>query len=139
PAFAAERALVYVAGAAIAVVGLRRERVAWLLGGLLGGISIVGLWALETRLFEGDLGQAGDLLSGTRLVRPLGYANGLGALLALGLVVAAGLALWGGMPLVRALAAGLLVPLAAGLYLTLSRGSVVALAVGLAVLLLRER
>src|SRR5947209_6242514 len=33
PAFAAERVLVYVAGAAVAVVGLRRERVAWLLGG----------------------------------------------------------------------------------------------------------
>src|SRR3954451_9119435 len=122
--FAAELILVYVGALGACALGLRRERVAWLRGGLAAGIGIVALWALETRLFQGDLGEPGDLLSGTRLVRPLGYANGLGALLALGLLLAAGLALWGSVRALRVGCAALLVPLACALYLTLSRGSV---------------
>ena len=87
-----------------------------------------------TRLVEGDLGTPGDLLSGARLVRPIGYANALGALCALGMLLALGLAVTEAPRWARAGAAALLVPLAAALYFTLSRGSDLALVAGLAVL-----
>src|SRR4029078_7615630 len=70
PVLAAERVLLYAVAAAVLLLGLTRERVEGLLGRLVAGIAVVALWALETRLFQGDLGEPGDLLSGTRLVRP---------------------------------------------------------------------
>jgi O-antigen ligase len=136
---AGELVLVYAAAVGAGVVALARDRVPWLLGGLLAGIVGVALWSLETRLVQGDLGTPGDVLSGTRLERPLGYANALGALAALGLLLALGLALASAAPVGRALAAGSLVPLAAVLYLTLSRGSDLACLCGLVVFCARER
>jgi hypothetical protein len=137
--FAAELVLVYAGALGACALALARERVAWLLGGLLAGTGAVALWALETRLVQGDLGTAGDLLSGTRLVRPIGYANALGALCALGLLLGLGLAVSEAPRWARAAAAAALVPLAAALYFTLSRGSDLALLAGLGVLAVRER
>jgi hypothetical protein len=136
---AAERILVYTGGVAAVVLAVSRERVPWLLGGLAGGIGAVALWALETRLVQGDMGSAADVVTATRLARPIGYANALGALCAIGLLLALGLALWAGASSARAVAAALLVPFAAALALTLSRGSDLALLAGLVVLVAVER
>ena len=133
PVFAAELTLVYLAGAGALLLALSRERVRALLLGLIGGITAVGLYALETRLIEGRTGSASDVLSGSRLVEPIGYANALGCLAAIGLVLALAFALTATDRTTRALCAAALVPLASVLYLTLSRGSYLALAVGAAV------
>ena len=133
PVLAAELTLVYLAGTGAVLLALSRERVQTLLLGVTGGITAVGLYALETRLIEGRMGSATDVLSGSRLVEPIGYANALGSLAAIGLVLALVFALVGANRPIRALSAAALVPLAVVLYLTLSRGSYLALAVGLIV------
>jgi hypothetical protein len=139
PVRASELVLVYVGGVAALVVGLTRARVPWLLAGLIFGAVAVAVAGLETRLLDGDLGTPGDLLSGTRLVHPLGYANAVGAFAALGLLLGLGGARSVAQRSLRVAASVALVPLAAALYFTLSRGSVVALAAGLVVLALSER
>jgi hypothetical protein len=127
---AAELALVYATGTMVVALGVTRETVESLLLGFLAGIAAVAMYALWTRLVEGRLGNPSDPLSGTRLIEPIGYANGLGALMAIGCVVGLGLAAVSATRALRALSAASLVPLAAALYLTLSRGSYVALAAG---------
>lgn len=134
PVLATELALVYVAGAGAVLLALSRDRAQALLLGMTGGITTVGLYALETRLIEGRMGSATDVLSGSRLVEPIGYANALGSLAAIGLVLALALSLTGTTARIRALCAAALVPLAVALYLTLSRGSYAAVAVGVVVL-----
>ena len=129
PVQAAERSLIYVAALAALLLTVSRERVPWLLGGLLGGITVVCLYALSTRLFAGSVGHASDVLAGTRLAEPIGYANALGALAALGAVLALGFAYHEQVE-IRIAAGAVLVPLSATLYFTLSRGSVIALAAG---------
>jgi O-Antigen ligase len=133
PVLASELTLVYVAGAGAALLALSRERVQALLLGVTGGITVVGLYALETRLIEGRMGSVTDVLSGSRLVEPIGYANALGSIAAIGLVLALAFALTGANAPIRALCASALVPLAVVLYVTLSRASYLVLAVGLIV------
>jgi hypothetical protein len=135
PVLAAELALVYAAGVAAVLLAGSRDRVGALLFGVLAGIVAVALYALETRLIEGRMGNPDDPLSGTRLVEPIGYANALGALMAVGLVLAAGFAVAGRTRAIRSGAGAALVPLAAALYLTLSRGSYVAAVAGVVALL----
>jgi O-Antigen ligase len=132
PVLSAERDLVYVASAAALVLALSRALVPWLLGGVAAGLVAVCVYALATRLFPGDVGDAGATVSGARLDQPIGYANALGALAALGILLCLGLA--EERPrLLGAVSGGALVPLAVTLYFTLSRGSLVALAAGLLV------
>jgi hypothetical protein len=139
PVLEAERTLVYAAAATALVVLVRRERVPSLVGGITAGISIVGLYALATRLFPGHIGGAYDTSAGYQLSDPIGYWNALGLLLGIGILLALGLGLDAGV-VWRCTVGALLVPLAVALYFTFSRGSLGAVAVGLVVfLVLRPR
>jgi hypothetical protein len=86
----AERALVYPLAAAAALLVCRRSSVSLLLGGVWGGISLVSLYALATRLFPERIGVT-DEVAGVRLAAPLGYWNALGVLSALGTILLIGL------------------------------------------------
>ncbi len=137
PVQAAERTLVYVAALGALLVAVTQDRVPWLLGGALAGISVVCLYALGTRVLAGSIGDPSDAVTGTRLAAPIGYTNALGALAALGILLAIGFAFHERVE-ARVAGSALLVPLAATLYFTLSRGSLIALAVGLIVFLAFE-
>ncbi len=137
PVLEAERTLVYLCGAGALLLCLTPDRVPSLLVGLVGGVTIVALYALGTRLLPGTLGGAYDPSSGYQLAKPIGYWNALGLLLAMGIILSAGLALRGNR-LLAAPASAALVPLSAGLSFTFSRGSVVALAVALGLLVVLE-
>ena len=131
PVLAAQRTLVYAAGAAAVALAVTPDRVQALLVGLACGAATISLYALETRLIEGKVGSADDVLSGSRLIEPIGYANALGAVAALGLLLTLGLALFSTVASIRGAGGAALVPLAVALYLTLSRGSFLAVAAGL--------
>src|SRR5205823_4125492 len=78
----AERTLVYVCVLlALFVIGGRRN-VSLLLGGALGGITLVATYALATRFFPERFGF--ESLAGSRLAKPLGYWNALGLFAAMG-------------------------------------------------------
>lgn len=94
--------------------------------GVLGGSTIVAAWALGGRLVHGT---TWDTYEGRLLTGPLGYANGLAALVAIGAVVAVALALERRRPVFAAP----LVLLLPALALTGSRGAFVASAAGAAV------
>ena len=134
----AERLLVYIT-AALAVVFIVRSRShAALLAGVWGGVSLVSVYALLTRLFPERLGVS-DTLAGNRLSEPLGYWNAVGIFAAMGALLALGLAARGRSTLLRGFAAGSTVILIPTLYLTFSRGAWVALAVGLLAALVLDR
>src|SRR5581483_10799005 len=133
PVLAAERTLVYAAAALALALGLSAARVPWLLAGVGVALLVACGYGLATRLLVGQLGDAEDAVTGTRLAEPIGYANALGALAAMAIVLALGFARHRRRE-VRAVAGASLVPLASVLYLTLSRGSLLALAVALLVL-----
>ncbi len=133
PVLAAERTLVYAAAALALALGLSAARVPWLLAGIGVALLVACGYGLATRLLVGQLGDAEDAVTGTRLAEPIGYANALGALAAMAIVLALGFARHRRRE-VRAVAGASLVPLASVLYLTLSRGSLLALAVALLVL-----
>lgn len=141
PVLEAERTLVYAGATAGLLVALRIDQIAALLGGVGGGIAVVGLYALATRLAPDRVGDSVDAIAGSRLVDPVGYANTLGILTVLAILLLAAFALETLRPAVRVAASALLVPLAAVLWLTLSRGAIVALAAGTVVLVVvaRER
>lgn len=116
----AQRTLLYLAAAccfAVAGPGLSL--------GVLGGTTIVAVWALAGRAISGT---HFDPYEGKLLLGPVGYANGLGALAAMGAAVSVALAL----RVHRAFALPL-VALVPALLLTNSRGAEAALVVGLIV------
>jgi O-antigen ligase len=125
--------LLYAAALGLAIVGV--QRTSWLrriTDGALLMAAVVGAYALGTRLLPDVI--SGDSVS--RLSEPIGYWNGLGALLAFGLVLALGAAGHPERRLVSRALAGALVPLfALGLVLTLSRGAVLVAAIGIALVL----
>jgi hypothetical protein len=125
--------LLYAAALGLAIVGV--QRTSWLrriTDGALLMAAVVGAYALGTRLLPDVI--SGDSVS--RLSEPIGYWNGLGALLAFGLVLALGAAGHPERRLVSRALAGALVPLfALGLLLTISRGAVLVAALGLALVL----
>jgi hypothetical protein len=113
----AQRTLLYLAAAccfALAGPGLA--------AGVVGGTMIVAVWALGGRLLHGA---QLNRYEGKLLVGPVGYANGLGGLVAIGAAVALALAL----RVHRAFALPLLV-LVPALLLTNSRGAELALVAG---------
>lgn len=114
----AQRTLLYIAG--LAAFLLAGEGLA---AGVVVGSVVVGAWALVVRAVDGA---PLDSYEGRLLTRPIGYANGLGALMAVGAAVSLALALRARRPLFAAPLA-VLVP---ALALTNSRGSELALAVG---------
>jgi hypothetical protein len=118
----AQRTLLYLAAAccfALAGPGLA--------AGVVGGTTIVAAWALAGRLIHGA---HFDPYEGKLLIGPVGYANGLGGLVAIGAAVALALAL----RVHRAFALPLVV-LVPALLLTNSRGAELALAAGCVVAL----
>jgi hypothetical protein len=133
PVAEAERTLLYLTAAAALVIALRPETVGSLQDGIVGGTTVVALYALGTRLAPGTLGGAYDPSSGYQLAKPIGYWNALGLLAVLGMLPALAAVLQPGR-LRGLLAAMTLVPLTACLYFTFSRGSLAALGLALAAL-----
>jgi hypothetical protein len=127
--FEGQRVLVYLGAAALALVLVRRGTVPQLLGGVLGGVTLIAAYGLATRLFPNRLGSF-DPFAGYRLEAPLGYWNALGILTVIGVLLALGTAARGRAPVTRALAAASLAILLPTLYFTYSRGSWVALGIG---------
>jgi tetratricopeptide (TPR) repeat protein len=109
------------------------------LAGIAGGIALVAIIALASRLDPGFLGTrdtaagAGALGATGRLSYPIGYWNGLAACLAVGLVLLAWFGAAAESRLGRAVAVGLLPFGGLALFFTSSRGGVVAVVVGVAV------
>ena len=134
----AERLLVYVSAALAAVFIVRSRSYAALVAGLWGGVSLVSVYALATRLFPERLGVF-DVLAANRLSEPLGYWNALGLFAAMGALLALGLAARGRSALLRSVAAGSTMVLIPTLYLTFSRGAWIALVMGLVAALLVDR
>jgi hypothetical protein len=131
------RSLVYVVGAAVAVMAARRSP-ALVLGGALTGAAAAAAFALGTRLFPRHVGGY-DVVAADRLSRPVGYWNGLGLLCVLSILLALALALHGRRS--AAATAGVVPLLAVTLYFTFSRASWIALAagIGFAIALSRRR
>jgi len=116
-----QRTLLYLAAAvAFALAG------EGLTAGVLAGTTAIAVWALGGRLVNGV---HYDYFEGKLLTGPIGYANGLGELMAIGAAVSFALALERRRPVWAAPLAALLPALA----LTNSRGAGAALAVGAAV------
>ncbi len=132
-----ERTLVYVSAALALALVLRRGATNGVLIGMWGGILIVCLYALATRLFPEQLGVF-DPIAGYRLSAPVGYWNALGLLAVFGLLLAFGLAARAKHLLVRLPAAASSVPLALSCYFTFSRGAWLALVAGLVVALVLD-
>ena len=132
--FEGERSLVLVAAVGAGLALAHREAVRPMLGGTLGGITAICLYALATRLFPGHVGHY-DPLAVYRLNTPVGYWNGLGIVAAMGTLIAFGFALRARTKPASALAGVAIPVLLLTLYFTYSRGSWVALAAGLLMVL----
>jgi O-antigen ligase len=128
----AERSLIYVAALLAFLLVAERATGRSVLAGVAVGATTVAGYGLGDRIATGGTAQP-DIVSGTRLIEPLGYANALAVLGAIGIVLALGLA-WSSTTRGERIAWALAVPiLAAALLLTESRGTVLALVAGLAV------
>lgn len=116
----AQRNLVYVAGAAAALL-LGRESPRALILGSWAAIAALCTYALLTRLVPDRFGVV-DQISGYRLSEPIGYWNALALLAAVGALLGAGFAARS-VRLPLRVAAATSVPLfAATMYFTFSRG-----------------
>jgi hypothetical protein len=133
-----ERSLVLVAGVGATLVLAGRRSTRQLLGGVLVGVSLVGGYALATRLFPERLGSH-DTLAAYRLFTPVGYWNGLGITMVIGALVALGFALRARRALTSAFAGMSLLVLLPTLYFTYSRGSWIALGAGIATAFILDR
>ena len=123
------------AGGAIALRGATVRRAAPVV--LLGGASVVALYALAGRLLPQLVPSAGGGRAESRLDQPLTYWNAMGILCAIGVLLAVATAADEDRPRAgRAAACALAVPCALAQYMTFSRGALVALAAGLVVLVL---
>src|SRR5919201_1291214 len=123
-----ERDIVYLAAAAALLLGLERESLPVLLGGVLAAITTVAGYGLFTYVV---FGHPLNPIEGKLLCEPLGYANGLGIYAAIGILLAIGLALTvRHRPLQLACLAPVAI-LAPALYLTESRAAEASLAIGL--------
>jgi hypothetical protein len=137
PVYEAERALVYAAGVAAALLVVRGRTVTLLLAGVLGGIACVDVYGLGTRLLPDRLGRF-EPVAPYRLAAPIGYWNGLGIFSTIGIILALGFAARGRSTAARVLGAMLLPPLLVTLYFTFGRGAWIALGVGVFVAILLD-
>jgi hypothetical protein len=128
----------------VVVAAPRTGKRAWLFG-LALGLTVLCAAALGSRFVPTLFGNADRELGAAipnaagRLSYPIGYWNGLAALLAIDAVLLAWLAAYARGRYARALAAGLLPLPVLGIYLASSRGGLAAAAVGGAVLLMLAR
>jgi hypothetical protein len=134
PVFEAERTLVYLTGAAAVLVAVRRQTVPHLLGGILGGLVLVDLYALGTRLLPDRLSSP-TAFAANRLETPIGYWNGLAMATVLAILLALGVATRGRTVAGRATGGCVLPVLLPTLYFTFSRGSWIVLGLALLALL----
>ena len=116
----------------------------WLAGIAVGVVVIVvgaDLSRFDPSLFGGaDRGIFATLpASNGRLSYPVGYWNGLGAIVAIGILLLAWFGAFAGSRLWRAAATGALPALGLAMYLTSSRGGLAAMAVGICVFLVFSR
>jgi hypothetical protein len=130
-----ERSLVLVGAVAAAIAIGVRGGTRLLLGGALGGITLICVYSLLTRLLPDRLGS----FDPGRLNTPIGYWNGLGLFADMGALVALGFAARGTHAITRAASAATLVVLLPTVYFTFSRGSWIALGAGLALALLADQ
>jgi len=133
-----QRGLVYLFGVLAALLILRRDRVAYLLGGLVAGATWLSAQALIERLFP-DTGAGDEVIAQDRIQGALGYANGFALLAVLGALLALGLAVHARTLPARAAAAAVLPVLLTTAYFTFSRGAAVAIAAGLLAALALDR
>ena len=126
--------LMYAGALALAMMGLRRA--SWLgrvVDVALFGVAAVSAIAVAARLAPGLIGEDPH----GRLSWPIGYWNGLGALVAMGAVLAIGVAGTPSRSMPLRIASAALVPLfALALLMTVSRGAVVVGLVSLLILVL---
>jgi hypothetical protein len=128
----------------VVVAAPRTGKRAWLIG-LAVGLTVVCAAALGSRFVPTLFGNADRELGAAipnaagRLSYPIGYWNGLAALLAIDAVLLTWLAAYARGRSARAVAAGLLPLPVLGFYLASSRGGLAAAAVGGAVLLMLAR
>ena len=130
--FEAQRTLAYLGVVLLVLLVVHRGTAPLLLGGCLGGISLVAVYALLSRLLPDQVGEF-DPISGYRLSEPIGYWNGLGIYAAMGALLAVGFLARARHTVARAVTAALPVLLVTTLYFTFSRGAWIALIVGLLV------
>jgi len=136
---AAVRAALYAGILVLVVVGARGEDSRPWIDGLASGIALVALLALGSRLESGLPGSDAEIAhflpsAAGRLSYPIGYWNGLAALLAMGVVALAYLAGQARTALARSLATAAIPIEGLAIYYTSSRGGVAAAAVGLVAL-----
>jgi len=125
----------YIAYAGIvtsALLVVERRTAPHLVGGVLAAISLLGLYALGTRILPDRLGSFDSVAANYRLSVPITYWNGLGVFCVMGLLLALGFAARGERLATRIVAAAPIPLLAATMYFTFSRGAWLALLVGLA-------
>jgi hypothetical protein len=127
----AERALVYVGAALVALLLVRRRSYQAFLAGIWAAICLISTYAVATRVFPDRLGVF-DPIAGYRLSEPLGYWNALGIFAVIGALLALGYAARPESRVTRSLAAASIVIFLATIYFTFSRGAWIALGVGLA-------
>ena len=107
---------------------------------LLGGIALVCVYALATRLLPGLVESSPGVRAGSRLDQPLTYWNAVGAFAAMGLMLAVHTASDARRAARLRVAGMALVPvLGLTLFLTVSRGAHAAAVLGAAVLVLAAR
>lgn len=124
------RVLLYVGIFLLAALAVRRSAFVRTTDGLAWGVAAVTITALGTRVFPGlvDTGSAFRLLPFglTRLNYPIGYWNGLAAMVALGFPVLLRIAVDHPLRIPRLGAAAVMPVLGASLYLTSSRTGIAA-------------
>lgn len=130
--------LLGVLGLGLAIQG--RDSARQMVSGVAAAIALIGFIALLPRLGVGLLStfDSDSLLPANsyRLSQPLGYWNGLGALMAIGLPLSTWAACHGRSVAFRAVMAASIPAMAATLYFTFSRAGVGAALVGMTVLFL---
>jgi O-antigen ligase/polysaccharide polymerase Wzy-like membrane protein len=137
-----ERVVLYAGYAVAFALAVRGAVIRWVEPAIAAGATVVGAYALATRLVPGIVPSTRSVSAGARLDQPLTYWNALGLLMAMAVVLLLRLAAAGDRPARMRSAAAALVPVPGlALYLTFSRGALAALAVGVIVLLVlcRER
>jgi O-Antigen ligase len=133
----AERVWLYLGYALAASIVLRGVVLRWVEPLLAAGATIVGAYALSTRLVPKLVPSEHSLSAGARLDQPLTYWNALGLLMAMAVVLLLRLAAARDRAAWMRTTAAALVPIPGlALYLTFSRGALAALAAGVIVLLL---
>ena len=128
-----ERGALYVITLWAALLALRRSTVVWALAGMLAALVALTLVGLADTLFPAST--TPDRYEGRLLFHPVGYANGMGVLIAIASLLAIAFVRHGPAAS-RAVGAAVMVPLAAALALTGSRGALGALVASLVILVL---